>query len=53
MGKINAEWHKANKMPERPTEEQRLKWHAEHAKNCECRKPTGKLLETLKARKMI
>lgn len=34
--KINAEWHKKNKMPKNPTFEQRLKWHREHLKNCSC-----------------
>jgi hypothetical protein len=34
--KINAQWHKANRMPKNPTTEQRIKWHTEHAKNCSC-----------------
>ena len=35
--KLNAEWHRAHRMPERPTLEQRLTWHAEHAQHCRCR----------------
>jgi hypothetical protein len=35
--KINAQWHKVNKMPKNPTEEERAKWHIEHLKNCACR----------------
>ena len=35
--KINAEWHKKHRMPEHPTIEQRIKWHLEHIKNCNCR----------------
>ena len=30
--KINATWHRANKMPANPILDQRLVWHAEHAK---------------------
>ena len=36
--KINKEWHLKNKMPSKPTLEDRLKWHLEHSKNCTCRK---------------
>jgi len=34
---INKEWHLKNKMPDKATIEQRLKWHTEHNKNCNCR----------------
>jgi hypothetical protein len=37
MGKINAEWHKANRMPKNPTREQRLDWHLRHSEACSCR----------------
>jgi hypothetical protein len=47
---INAEWQKQNKMPENPTDEQRFKWHLEHAQNCNCRPIAGNLLEETKAR---
>ena len=40
---INKEWHLKNKMPKNPTETQRMEWHIEHSKNCDCRKPTEKL----------
>ncbi len=50
MGKINAEWHMANKMPKNPTLDQRIAWHVEHAKNCPCRPITGKILEEIKKR---
>ncbi len=30
-------------MPKNPTKEEKLKWHIEHIKNCDCRKPTEKL----------
>lgn len=45
--KLNKEWHKAHPMPNKPTNEQRLDWHAEHAKNCSCRKMPKKLAEEL------
>ena len=34
---INAEWHKANRMPPKATLDQRIKWHLEHKKACACR----------------
>lgn len=37
MGKINAEWHKANPMPRNATLDQRVTWHLEHLKHCACR----------------
>jgi hypothetical protein len=44
---INKEWHLKNKMPKNPTKEQQLDWHSEHSKNCNCRKPTEKLLKEI------
>jgi hypothetical protein len=37
MGKINAAWHKAHRMPPRATLDQRVEWHIEHLKACACR----------------
>jgi hypothetical protein len=34
---LNKEWHKANPMPKHPSLEQRIKWHVEHARECQCR----------------
>ena len=48
--KINKEWHLAHKMPKNPTIEQRIEWHLEHAKHCECRKIEGKIAEEMKKR---
>jgi hypothetical protein len=36
-GPVNREWHKEHKMPKAATESQRLQWHLEHTRNCECR----------------
>lgn len=48
MGKINKEWHEQNKMPNKPTEDQRIEWHLEHAKNCSCRPIPKSVLEIMK-----
>ena len=34
---LNKEWHRLNRMPPRATREQRIKWHAAHARVCGCR----------------
>ncbi len=36
--KINKEWHLRNPMPKNPSVEQRIAWHIEHLKHCQCRK---------------
>ena len=41
--KINAEWHRAHRMPKSPTLQQRLDWHLEHQKHCNCRETPEKL----------
>ena len=52
MGKINKEWHLANRMPKNPTIDQKIKWHLEHSKSCTCRPLGGKILEEIKKRKI-
>ncbi len=47
MTKINAEWHKANRMPANPTRKQRAEWHYEHARNCGCRALTPSIVSLL------
>jgi hypothetical protein len=37
MKKLNAEWHRKNRMPERATLDQRVRWHLKHQRNCGCR----------------
>ena len=44
---INKDWHLANKMPKNPTLDQRIKWHLDHSKNCDCRALDGKILEEI------
>jgi len=53
MGKINREWHLANRMPKNPTQEERLNWHINHAKNCTCREMPQKLIDEIKEFKKI
>lgn len=50
MNKINKDWHEKNRMPKNPTIDQRVFWHVEHTKNCQCRKPEGKILEEINKR---
>jgi hypothetical protein len=49
--KINKEWHLKNKMPKNPTLEERINWHIEHAKNCNCREIPGNIKEEINKRK--
>lgn len=44
---INKNWHLKNKMPKNPTPEQRINWHIQHAKNCNCRPIPEKLLKEM------
>ena len=49
MGSINKKWHANNPMPERANFDERLAWHARHAKACACRKmPTRTAAELAK-----
>ena len=50
MAKINREWHEAHRMPKNASEDERIAWHIDHAKNCGCRKIEGKLAELLQRR---
>lgn len=34
---MNAEWHRKHRMPENPTRDERIAWHAEHSAACGCR----------------
>lgn len=50
--KLNKEWHLAHPMPKNPTQQQRIEWHIEHAKNCNCRGIPVKLKEEMKKLKL-
>lgn len=49
MGRINAEWHRAHRMPKNPTPEQRVAWHREHTQNCNCREMPESIRKLLEA----
>jgi hypothetical protein len=34
---MNKAWHAAHPMPPKATREQRIRWHAAHARPCACR----------------
>lgn len=42
---VNKEWHLKNKMPVKPTDLQRAKWHIAHSAKCSCRDMTPKIKE--------
>ena len=44
---VNADWHRAHRMPKNPTFEQRLEWHRGHAANCDCRRPPPDIAKRL------
>ena len=48
--KLNREWHLAHPMPKNPSFKQRVKWHLEHQKHCQCREIPIKLKNEMKKR---
>lgn len=50
MGMINIDWHRAHQLPAKATLDQKVEWHVGHARNCNCRKLGGKILEEIKKR---
>ncbi|MEK6700219.1 MAG: hypothetical protein AABZ10_14405 [Nitrospirota bacterium] len=47
---MNREWHRAHKIPEKATLEERIKWHVAHAKKCGCRPIPFKIQGEMKKR---
>jgi hypothetical protein len=47
---LNAAWHEANPMPRKPTLDQRIAWHLEHAAHCACRPVPEQLAEEMRRR---
>jgi len=45
---INKAWHSTHRMPKNATFDQRVKWHLEHQKHCQCRPIPAKLLAHMK-----
>jgi hypothetical protein len=50
---INADWHTKSKMPKNPSLDERIKWHLNHVKHCNCRPLGGKILEEVKRRDLL
>jgi hypothetical protein len=50
MAKLNREWHLSNRMPERATLDQRIRWHIEHAANCACREMPAAIASEIETR---
>ncbi len=48
--KMNAEWHRVNRMPAEPTLDERLDWHVAHDKQCGCRKMPASIVAELALR---
>jgi hypothetical protein len=51
-GKLNATWHRANRMPAKPSLDQRIVWHLAHARACACRSLPAGILVELKRRRI-
>ncbi len=51
--KINKEWHEQNRMPPKAPLEERLQWHLEHEKNCNCRPIPPKLRQEMIQRGLL
>ena len=50
MSRINREWHEQHRMPKNATEDERIAWHLDHARNCGCREISGGVAALLKKR---
>ena len=51
VSRINAEWHRENRMPKNPSFEERVAWHSEHLAHCGCRTTLpARLMEEMRAR---
>jgi hypothetical protein len=51
--KINKEWHEQNRMPPKATLEQKMQWHLEHSKNCDCRPIPPKLKKQMEEQGLL
>jgi len=49
--KINENWHKKNPMPSKPTLNERIQWHADHARECACRPIPDSIRKKMSERK--
>ncbi|PTX97881.1 hypothetical protein [Opitutus sp. ER46] len=45
--RLNADWHRANRMPKNPSTAQRVAWHVAHTQACACRPIPASILAEL------
>jgi hypothetical protein len=50
MKGLNRRWHEEHRMPERPSNDQRIAWHLEHAQVCGCRPIPNGVLRLMQAK---
>jgi hypothetical protein len=50
MKGLNRRWHEEHRMPERPSTDQRIAWHLEHAQVCDCRPIPKGVLKLMQAK---
>lgn len=51
--KLNIEWHSVHRMPVNAILQQRIVWHIEHQKNCNCRPIPEKILLEIKLNNLL
>ncbi len=47
--KLNADWHRAHRMPPNATLEQRIRWHTDHSLHCSCRPMPQSILDAIRS----
>jgi hypothetical protein len=52
MNNASRQWHLTHKMPVKPSLEERIAWHVEHAWNCDCRAMPERILKEVQKRKI-
>ena len=50
LPRLNADWHRAHRMPKSPSLAQRIAWHEEHSRVCGCRPMPDRIAAVLRAR---
>ncbi len=50
VGRTNAWWHAAHRMPANASLNERVKWHVDHAAHCACRPMPTMVVAELKRR---
>ncbi len=50
LPRLNADWHRAHRMPKNPSLAQRVAWHEEHSRVCGCRPMPDSIVAALRAR---